>query len=223
MPRLDQNSAGVLQYLREDDYLLAHVLSSLHALQPHSSQRGATTLLCRWLFLGSSRAARQRSRSRSRPIHAPPLVSGSGFFSAAFFVLTTNDPEDRSLDAWGRGSSPRRVTVVLAHRFPVSAPLLAAADLNKNLVPPTILAWECCLPSFTLDLEGTPTHERGFGTAQTAYFVAGVLATPQLDATPRRIATGVCGTLPFACRNPTFVLCECTQESVLLPRLPARR
>jgi len=55
-------------------------------------------LLCRWLFLRSSRAARQRSQTRSGPIHAPPLVSGSGFLSAAFFVLTTNDPEGRSLD-----------------------------------------------------------------------------------------------------------------------------
>ena len=63
----------------------------------------------------------------------------------------------------------------------------------------------------------------GSGTAQTASSAAGVLAAAPLDGLPRRRPSRVRGTVSLASGNPPFLLRQCPQESVLLPRLRPRR
>src|SRR5690348_12030703 len=69
--------------------------------------------------------------------HTTPLVSGSGFLAAAFFILATRDRGDRSLHPERTSSPSRRFAIVLAHRFSVSPSLLALADLESLRHPPS--------------------------------------------------------------------------------------
>src|SRR5690349_4356282 len=94
---------------------------------------------------------------------------------------------------------------------------------SEKTEAPTILAWEYVPSSPTLDLERKQRHGRGSGTAQTTHSAAGVFAATQLDRSSRGSTAGVCRAVSPAPGNPSFLLRQRPQESVLLSRLRARR
>ena len=87
-------------------------------------------------FLGSCGAHRQRPRSRGRSLHAAPMVQKPGFFSAAVFLPAQGDPGCRRVAHQNRDSRARFAALALAHRIPVSRPVLALADLDFRALPP---------------------------------------------------------------------------------------
>src|SRR5215831_17591150 len=95
----------------------------------------------------------------------------------------------------------------------------------RNLPPTTILAWESRCLSPTLNPgRRKQYHGQGSGVAQTAHAAAGVFAASQLETLSCRLAAGVYRPVSFTPGDPSFLLRQCRQESVLLPRLwPGRR
>src|SRR5215831_19833592 len=90
----------------------------------------------------------------------------------------------------------------------------------RNLPPTTILAWESRCLSPTLNPgRRKQYHGQGSGVAQTAHAAAGVFAASQLETLSCRLAAGVYRPVSFTPGDTSFLLRQCRQESVLLPRL----
>src|SRR5215471_15822155 len=119
-------------------HLPAALLAPLHSLQPDRSRPGAAASLRGRLFLGSRDTVDQRSPTRGRSLHAPPLVSQFGFLAAPVFLFATHDPCGEPV-APGREDSPSRLAAArLADSVSLSPTLLALAALRKSSRPPSL-------------------------------------------------------------------------------------
>jgi len=111
----------------------------------------------------------------------------------------------------------------MAHHIPISRPVLAFAALRTTAAHhPCLGISRLC--SYAQPWEVKSSHGPRFGAAQRAHLAAGVFAAPQLEALSCRQTAGVCRVVPFTPGDSPFLLRQCPQESVLLPRVwPGRR
>src|SRR5713101_4419693 len=172
--------------------------------------------------MGSRGSDSQRPPTCHRSVHPAAMVSESGFLSATVLVLAPHGARGKSGAGCRQASPPGLPAVVLANSIPLFGSVLAFAALKKLSGPPS-LPGNAAFLLLRWTLEGNPHRGRGSGTAQTASSAAGILAAPQLDRPPRRYSGRVCWAVSLTSGNPSFVLRQCPQESVLLSRMWERR